>query len=67
MARRVLLTNRTLIDHEIVWPDGQASKGYDLIDRQVMLPPSREARIVRSARRQFRVYDGGLSSTVEER
>jgi len=48
---------------EIIWPDGHphpVPEGID--DRQSpFLPRVRHARIVRSDRRQFRVFDGGLS------
>lgn len=58
----VALTERKLVGHETVWPDGApadfASTAHIL---QPLLPVVREARIVRSDRRQFRVYDGGLS------
>lgn len=64
----VPLTTRKLIDHEVIWPSGAPLSHADTIDRQVpILHTRREARIVRSARRQFRVYDGGLSLAGEER
>lgn len=47
---------------EIVWPNGRPQSVIDAQHRQVpFLPHVRKARIVRSDRRQFRVYDGGLS------
>jgi hypothetical protein len=64
----VPLKNLKLIDDEIIWPDGVASAHANYLDRQTpVLPMRREARIVRSDRRQFRVYEGGLGNSVEER
>jgi hypothetical protein len=63
----VPLTHRKLIGHEIVWPDGRPRGGVDNMHRQApFLPTLREARIVRSKRRQFRVYEGGLSRERED-
>lgn len=51
-----------IISHALVWPDGRQHAMIDNISRQGPFPlHQREARIVRSDRRQFRVYDGGLS------
>lgn len=62
-----------LVSDEIIWPDGhpqgeslaaadQASLSAQ--DRQSpFLPGVRHSRIVRSERRQFRVFDGGLSNS----
>ncbi len=54
---------------EIIWPDGhphQSRRGPDVPGRQVpFLPHVRDARIVRADRRQFRVFDGGLSASPE--
>ena len=53
----------------IVWPDGEPDGRPlgDMLHRQVpFLPHVRKARIVRSERRQFRVYDGGLTKADEE-
>ena len=59
-----VLTNRALTDHLLVWPD--RALGVTHSDRQLPFQPiRREARIVRSARRQFRVYDGGLCQAEE--
>jgi hypothetical protein len=64
----VPLTKRKLIQHEIIWPNGAPLSADKFINRQApILHTRREARIVRSARRQFRVYDGGLSVTAEDR
>ena len=64
----VPLNNRTLTRHEIIWPDSLPGSGIEIANRQTpFVPAVREARIVRSARRQFRVYDGGLGGVGEER
>jgi hypothetical protein len=64
----VPLNNRTLTRHEIIWPDSLPGSGIERANRQTpFVPAVREARIVRSARRQFRVYDGGLGRIGEER
>lgn len=56
------LTRRRLLGQEIVWPDGRPHASAETMNRQApFLPHIRTARIVRSDRRQFRVYDGGLS------
>jgi hypothetical protein len=55
----VPLATRKVRRSEIIWPDGQPRS---IVERQAPFSPVvREARIVRSDRRQFRVYDGGLS------
>lgn len=46
--------------HELVWPDGRTFQMSDDDERQQPLVPElAAARIVRSARRQFRILDGG--------
>ena len=55
-----------LVTDEIIWPDGHpqafVAQTEDIDDRQSpFLPRIRQSRIVRSDRRQFRVFDGGLS------
>ncbi len=63
----VPLTHRKLVRHEIIWPDGRPQGVVDSAHRQApFLPAMREARIVRSKRRQFRVYEGGLSRSRED-
>jgi hypothetical protein len=59
----VALTHRTLLSHETVWPDGSPhTKFIQTLPHQAqLLPVVREARIVRSQRRHFRVYEGGLA------
>jgi len=54
---------KRVIANELVWPAGDP---LDVIARPTEPPPLdpvRAARIVRSERRQFRVFDGGLSGT----
>ncbi len=44
-----------------IWPDGRPHSVINAMGRQSpFLPAMRQARIVRSDRRQFRVYEGGL-------
>jgi hypothetical protein len=52
-----------LIAAQPIWPDGEPSEGaFSYNSRQSPLSPHvRMARIVRQGRRQFRVYEGGLS------
>jgi hypothetical protein len=65
---RVPLTNYTLVEHSIIWPDGRSPDADDFAGHQIpLLLTRRDARIVKSARRQFRVYDGGLTRPTEER
>ncbi len=48
-----------LIAHDVVWPEGPPDAASD-DDRQIPFSPElAAARIVRSARRQFRILDGG--------
>ncbi|HET6388179.1 PAS domain-containing protein [Hyphomicrobium sp.] len=64
----VPLKHRTLVRHKLIWPDKETPGDTDIVDRQTPFGPAvREARIVRSARRQFRVYEGGLSRAHVER
>lgn len=57
-------TSRRLRDVELIWPDGKPHAVVNSLNRQVpFLPHVRNARIVRSDRRQFRVYEGGLGKT----
>ncbi len=57
----VALTRRKLLSHELIWPDGVALPAEQGSNIPALMPTIREARIVRSNRRQFRVYEGGLS------
>jgi hypothetical protein len=53
---------------EMIWPDGRpqalAGKGHH---QSPFLPHVRTARIVRSDRRNFRVYEGGLGSQRDDK
>jgi hypothetical protein len=60
------LQSMQLMSDDIIWPDGHPQAfgvaTEDVDDRQTpFLPRIRQSRIVRSDRRQFRVFDGGLS------
>ena len=56
------LGNWRLVTHELIWPNGRPQAVIDASHRQSpFLPHVRNARIVRSEGRQFRVYDGGLN------
>lgn len=58
------LVSMHLISEEIIWPGAPSAEAGDFPfdDRQSPLLPSvRHATIVRSDRRHFRVFDGGLS------
>lgn len=62
-----VLTQRRLLRSELVWPNGRPQSVIDALHRQApFLPHVRKARIVRSDRRQFRVYDGGLSKSADD-
>jgi len=62
-----LLTRRITHD-ELVWPDGRPHALLEKIHRQApFIPQPRGSRIVRSDRRQFRVYDGGRLETTGEK
>jgi len=52
---------------EIVWPAGHPHMASERIDdrQSPFLPRVRHARIVRSDRRQFRVFQGGLSESSD--
>lgn len=57
------LTHHRLIENELIWPDGRPHVLIDAARRQApFMAHTREARIVRANRRQFRVYTGGLST-----
>jgi hypothetical protein len=62
-----VLSTRSLLRSQMVWPNGKPQSVIDALHRQApFLPHIRKARIVRSQRRQFRVYDGGLMKSIEE-
>jgi hypothetical protein len=49
-----------LQSHDIIWPDGRPHAILDQMNRQSpFAPENRNARIVTSNRRRFRVFDGG--------
>ncbi len=61
------LDRKRLVSHTMIWPDGRPHQMIDKMHRQSpFLPHVRNARIVRIDRRQFRVYDGGLSKPADE-
>lgn len=56
------LVSSSLAENSLIWPDGRPHAVIDSMHRQAPFHSYvREARIVRSERRQFRVYDGGLN------
>jgi hypothetical protein len=56
------LTGKSLLRCELIWPDGRPFPVVEKNRQQTpFLAEIRNARLVRSERRQFRVYDGGLS------
>lgn len=62
------LGKQRLISNELIWPDGRPHALIDQARRQAPFPAHmRTARIVRSDRRQFRVYDGGLNKNNDDR
>lgn len=62
-----VLTQRSLLRTELIWPNGRPQSVLDALHRQApFLPHVRKARIVRSERRQFRVYEGGLSKSADD-
>jgi hypothetical protein len=58
------LIDKSLLRCELIWPDGRP---YPVVEKNRQQAPFmaeiRNARLVRSERRQFRVYDGGLSKS----
>lgn len=60
---RVAPITQRLVRNEIIWPEGRPHVLAERARRQVPFAPHiRHGRLVRSDRRQFRVYDGGLSA-----
>jgi hypothetical protein len=58
------LTDKSLLRCELIWPDGRPFPVVEKTRNQTpFLAEIRNARLVRSERRQFRVYDGGLSKS----
>ena len=63
----VPLTHRKILSHSLVWPEGRPHAVIENMHRQApFLPTIRQAKIVRSHRRQFRVYEGGLNRLNDE-
>jgi hypothetical protein len=69
------LDQLALTEINVTWPDGEpqstsparSDRSTETDDRQVPFAPHmRGARLVRSDRRQFRVYEGGLSKTDDK-
>lgn len=56
------LTCKRIISQELIWPSGlrQGAAGEESGDSIPVMLPAEHARIVRSERRQFRVFEGGL-------
>jgi hypothetical protein len=58
------LTEKSLLRCELIWPDGRPFPVVEKTRQQTpFLAEIRNARLVRSDRRQFRFYDGGLSKS----
>ena len=63
------LCSMRIVAEETIWPDGRPStaEARTVDDRQTpFLPQVRHARIVRSDRRQFRVFEGGRSGAPQD-
>jgi hypothetical protein len=59
-----LLTSKSLLRCELIWPDGRPFPVVEKNRQQTpFLADVRNARLVRSDRRQFRVYEGGLAKS----
>ncbi len=64
----VRLERNSLIEHDLIQPDGFSSAKINPNERQAPFAPHmRDARLVRSERRQFRVYEGGLSKLESDK
>ncbi len=55
------VVSKRVIANELVWPLRDPGAGISRAPEPPTLLPERATRIVRSERRQFRVFDGGLS------
>ena len=61
------LLSRRLQRHELIWPDGRPHAVVERAGRQVpFLPPRAQMRIVKTGRRQFRVFEGGRAASKLE-
>lgn len=57
------LTNRRLIDRDVIWPDGRPQSAQNLYKDPVpVFANLAGARLVKSERRTFRVLDGGRAN-----
>jgi hypothetical protein len=57
------LRSRRLLRHELIWPDGRPHAVVERWGRQAPFLPARaQMRIVKTGRRQFRVFEGGRTS-----
>ena len=62
------LRSQSLISYETIWPDGQRPvQPKDLFRHNLEAADPSNGRIVRHNRRQFRVYEGGLTKQPLER
>ena len=62
------LEQRRITAHRTIWPDGRPHAVIARGEMQAaILPNTRGARLVRFDRRQFRVYDGGLSKADSDK
>jgi hypothetical protein len=54
------LKSRRIRRHELIWPDGRPHAVIERLGRQApFVPPREQMRIVKTGRRQFRVFEGG--------
>jgi len=63
------ITSKRIISHELGWPGGAPINFVDhaVRDSVPVFVPAEHTRVVRSERRQFRVFEGGLSrGEIEE-
>jgi hypothetical protein len=62
------LLDRRLLRHEIIWPDGRPHSVVERSGHQApFLPVLSDIRPIRSDRRQFRVLDGGLAGSKQDK
>jgi hypothetical protein len=63
------LSSKRVIAHELVWPAGAPTfvSGDSVRNDIPVLLASEHARVVRSERRQFRVFEGGLGRSDVEK
>lgn len=61
-----MLSTKRLISHELIWPTGNPMELSETLPEPPMLMHAANARIVRSERRQFRVFEGGLSQNTSD-